>query len=103
MAQKPRMCKQVGNATPEKMYFKTKASDTATCSPSFRAEISGSVPGTAFVTNVCRECRTVTKGGPRWGCRAADRLAGPRRGSPAGRVKVASAWKVFCLASTTAV
>lgn len=73
MAQKSRMCRQVGNAAPEKMDFKTKASDTATCSPSFRAEISGSVPGTAFVTNVCRECRTVTKGGPRWGCGAADR------------------------------
>lgn len=55
MAQKSRMCKQVGDPTPEKMYFKIKASDTATCSPSFRAEMSGSVPGTAFVTKVCRE------------------------------------------------
>lgn len=64
MAQKSRMCKQVGDATPEKMHFKSEASDTATCSPSFRAEISGSVPGTASVTNMYCECRTVKSEAP---------------------------------------
>ena len=64
MAQKSWMCKQVGDATPEKMHFKIEASDTATCPSSFRAEISGSVPGTASATNMYRECRTVKSEAP---------------------------------------
>lgn len=45
MAQKSKMSKQAGDATPEKMYSETEASGEATYSPSFRAEISDCVPG----------------------------------------------------------
>lgn len=58
-AQKSKGSKQVGEATPEKMYFKIEAPDKATYSPSFIAEINDHVPGACICEYARSKCKTL--------------------------------------------